>query len=170
MKSFISLPNAVTYSVLDKTKYETYVRNQSDPKIQKLVNDPTHLFWDIKTKKPALCVEDFYKDKLVINHLPTETVNVLKQTLNPKNYILSQKETIIEVITVNGHNSSFLMLNDMNMLISKFVDITSDISVLISDRINLPIYFGHTSALERLAENSDYKYVIIKLEEVKKYV
>lgn len=160
---------ANTYSQFDSTTYNSYVKNVGNPKTKKLITDPHNVFWNVKTNAPSLLVEDHY-DKQVISNLPTDTIVSIKQMLNPKQFILKQREAFIEVSAVEGHNSSFLLLPDLWLMVEKFIDLTPEIKVLVSDRINIPTYFGHENVLTRLAENSDYKYVVLDLEEVKKYV
>lgn len=160
--------NAHTYSQYDTIKYDNYVKNVPQSKTKKLITDPSNLFWNINKRSPSLLVED-YNDKIVITDLPEDTLNVLKQMLNVRNYVFTQKSTLVETITTEGHHSSFVFLPEIFLLISQFTDLNNHIYILVSDRINIPTYFGNKNSLKRLAENSDYKYDMLSLEEVKKW-
>jgi hypothetical protein len=160
--------NAHTYSQYETVKYETYVKTVSHRKTQKLITDPHNIFWNTITHSPSLIADDC-NDKIVITDLPNDTLQVLKEMLNLRNFILTQKSTLVEVTTTEGQNSSFIFLPEMFLLISQFTDLNDHIHILVSDRINMPTYFGNKNSLKRLAENSNYKYDMLSLEEVKKW-
>jgi hypothetical protein len=159
----------VTYSMFRNADYEEFINSSEADEVKSLINSPANLFLNLKTGSPALCLSLENDDKIILNNIPQNLSIFVKDLLISKDYNVKKKETLIEVKSSINHNSSFLFLKNKEDMLQKFFEPTDTIKCLISDRINLPIYFGHFSNIERLAENNDYEYKIFTLEEVLSY-
>lgn len=149
--------------------YNVFIDSKESNNVKSLINSSSNLFLNIETLSPSLYLSLENDENIILNNIPQNVYIFVKNLLISKDYNLKKKETLVEVKSSSNHNSSFIFLNNKEELLQKFFEPTDTIKCLVSDRINLPIYFGHVSAIQRLVENNDYKYEIFSLEEVLLY-
>lgn len=166
MRKLFKKDTTLSYSHAGREDYEFFIESRSSD-VDKLINSTSNLFYDLEKGEPALYVSNAVGDRIVLHDIPYEMVAMLEDMLIVKDYSAKKRETLVEVSSKNNLNSSFLFLKDKELLLNKFFDLDSNIKCLVSDRVNLPIYFGHYTVLERFAEHSDFKYEIITIEEGK---
>ena len=163
MRKLFRKDTSLSYSHAAREDYEFFVESRSND-IDKLINSTSNLFYDLETGQPALYVSNSAGVKIVLHTLPEELLSMLENMLMVKDYSAKKRETLVEVTSKGNLNSSFILFNDKAAVLEKFFDIDANIKCLVSDRVNLPIYFGHYTVLERFAEHSDFKYEIISME------
>lgn len=79
----------------------------------------------------------------------------LKSKLDKDEFQVIREEIIFKVVSANSFPSSFLMLEDLVEKVEEFIDIDDKASFLVSDRILVPLFFGHRNIIERLASDFD---------------
>lgn len=163
MRKLFKKDTSLSYSHAAREDYEFFVESRKND-IEKLINSASNLFYDLETGQPALYVSNSADMKIVLHTVPNEIFSMLESMLTVKDYYAKKRETLVEVTSKSNLNSSFVLFNDKASVLEKFFDIDTNIKCLVSDRVNLPIYFGHYTVLERFAEHSDFKYEILSIE------
>lgn len=155
--------------MLRKIKYNDFINSSEAESVKSLINSPSNLFWDVTDNHPALLVSLEDNTNVILTDIPEPVFLFIKNLLIKEDYNLKQRNTLIEIKSNSNLSSSFIYTHDKENKLQKFFNPTDNIKCLISDRINLPIFLGHYSSIERLAEESDYKYSILSLGEVLAY-
>ena len=84
-------------------------------------------------------------------HLHEQLLDKLTQI----SYELQLEDTVLSVDSEIQPPSAFLLLPDFETRLSDRMDIMPETSLLVSSRINVPIFFGKDSTIQRLSEDFD---------------
>ena len=79
----------------------------------------------------------------------------LLSKLEGTNYELALEDTLLTVDSPSQPPSAFLLLPDFQQRLSEQMDIMPETALLVSSRINVPIFFGKDSTIQRLSEDFD---------------
>lgn len=164
MKSLLRKNKAQTYSY-DRMPYEMFVNQHSGLTIT-MINSASNIFWDVETEKFALLVPLKDHNKIILTEVPEDVIEMIASMIHAQLFSAKQEDMLISIKSTVRHSSSFILMKNLEQVLAKYIDIDENTRILISDRINLPLYVGHYSIIERLATNSDFKYKILNLKEV----
>jgi hypothetical protein len=81
-------------------------------------------------------------------HAPKYKADVL-------DFEIVQEEALLKVNSNKKFPSAFLMLNDLVPTLEQYMDITDSTCFLASDRLHVPLFFGHENVIRRLADDFD---------------
>jgi len=147
--------------------YEKFINSELNTDAD-MINNPKNIFWDIETKNFALLVTLANGNKIILTDIPSEVITMLSTMISAMSFGIKVDGTLVAITSSHRHNSALLLVKNIKKSLENHIDIDDSIKVLVSDRINLPLYIGHFSSIERLVDNSDFKYVILALDEVTK--
>lgn len=165
MKKLLRKDKTISYSYMKRVTYQDFIASSEIDIVQSLINSASNLFYDIETSAPALNIKLKNDNFIILTHLPDNVFNLIKDLIIQKDYNIRKKEVLVQVTSRSNHNSSFIFLENKNIILTKIFGNISNIKCLISDRINLPIFFGHNSSIQRLIEESDFSYKILSITE-----
>lgn len=166
MRNLFRKDKTLSYNNIKSMPYTDFINSENVNLAKSLINSAENLFYNIETNSPALHVKLEDEKFIILTDLPLNVFSLIKGLLISKDFIIRRKGAFLEIFSKNNHNSSYLFLEDKNILLNDFFDDTKNISCVVSDRINLPIYVGNNSVIERLIETSDYRYKTLNLGEV----
>jgi hypothetical protein len=94
-------------------------------------------------------------------HLHEQLLAKLQQSA----YELELEDTVVSVDSPTQPPSGFLLLEDFEQQLSNRMDIRPETTLLVSSRINVPIFFGKDSTIKRLSEDFDGVSGVLSVQE-----
>ncbi len=164
MKHLLKKNKTLTYNY-ERALYENFIEKHSDSS-QNMINSASNIFFDIEENSFSLLIPLKDRNKIILTKVPEEIIEMISTMIHAQLFSAKQETMLIAIKSNTRHNSSFLLMKNLETVLAKYIDIDDNARVLISDRINLPLYIGHYSIIERLVESSDFKYKILNLKEV----
>jgi len=81
--------------------------------------------------------------------------NSIKNQIVKSDFTLRQEEVFIKISYPKGFSTAFLLLDDFEEYLEQFIDLDENVSFLISDRLDVPLFVGNTNVIQRLADDFD---------------